>query len=658
MQATIFDIADDVWFLTFYFLLPTELFSIMPLTCKHFHKLCNMKEHKVQYNKYWEIQCKLLNQLYSDRIPNIIPSHYKAKNWRSLYIQFKGFYGDVSRWVSFHFDYPKQALKRKTQLEAMHCACAFDYDDILKMLLSNDKNYIINGEEPLVQHWMKQRSNGRRLWNDPRLDAALEDFFRNRKYREDSEYYYNKIEINLIENGDLLSYALYCKSIKCVKYLLNNFGDIMDMDSDFNTYNRNHDHVIDTGDELSELNIKDINTMNETRENLQLFVTKGKTVLKSAMVAAIDSKQSEIIELMIYSNKKYILNTNASSSSTDNDTTVGKSNYKLSIPLLDRPINNRMMNSCFGDTHLLHVACSIKNTGLINYLLENGANIFEFGDNLKSPLLISCEKNHNEAIRALITHAAKMKHNIGKKILECVRISKWAQQNQANNDYEVTISQEKDHAQFVVARKNDPQLSYDEFMLLTRFEDDIYDTIVVWATEENKPEILEYILKLSFELGLLDSSKHEHTMLGEKPNGMGKPPLAIAISYNRNDIAKMLILKFNVDVDYCKSGNRYASILYMACLKGMTDVVLALLSYMKDLKKNIDVGYQFPNDGGHETPLMIASLKGHIDIVRILLKHGANTNAQNDEGRTALDIARNAKNDNVVRCIVGFNKSK
>jgi len=39
------------------------------------------------------------------------------------------------------------------------------------------------------------------------------------------------------------------------------------------------------------------------------------------------------------------------------------------------------------------------------------------------------------------------------------------------------------------------------------------------------------------------------------------------------------------------------------------------------------------------TPIYVASLKGHVDVVRLLMKHGANIHSSCDDGSTPLFVA-------------------
>lgn len=50
---------------------------------------------------------------------------------------------------------------------------------------------------------------------------------------------------------------------------------------------------------------------------------------------------------------------------------------------------------------------------------------------------------------------------------------------------------------------------------------------------------------------------------------------------------------------------------------------------------------EIPDDDG-ATPLIAAALTGHADVLELLLSHGANANAHDKKGQTALDAARSA----------------
>lgn len=54
--------------------------------------------------------------------------------------------------------------------------------------------------------------------------------------------------------------------------------------------------------------------------------------------------------------------------------------------------------------------------------------------------------------------------------------------------------------------------------------------------------------------------------------------------------------------------------------------------------------------GGH-TALMYAVLLGHADVVQLLLEYGCDTDLKNNEGKTAIDLARLFHEDEIVELL-------
>jgi ankyrin repeat protein len=55
------------------------------------------------------------------------------------------------------------------------------------------------------------------------------------------------------------------------------------------------------------------------------------------------------------------------------------------------------------------------------------------------------------------------------------------------------------------------------------------------------------------------------------------------------------------------------------------------------VEKGIDVNAA---DKNGNTPLMLASALGEVDMINLLIENGANVNAKNKDGETALSIAK------------------
>lgn len=60
------------------------------------------------------------------------------------------------------------------------------------------------------------------------------------------------------------------------------------------------------------------------------------------------------------------------------------------------------------------------------------------------------------------------------------------------------------------------------------------------------------------------------------------------------------------------------------------------------------------NTAARQTPLMLAALHGSVDVCSLLLKHGADINAQDVSGNTALMCAIEHEHMDVIRCFLNF----
>jgi len=83
--------------------------------------------------------------------------------------------------------------------------------------------------------------------------------------------------------------------------------------------------------------------------------------------------------------------------------------------------------------------------------------------------------------------------------------------------------------------------------------------------------------------------------------------------------------------------NKYLSeALRNAAFKGHRNIVKVLLEHGADPNAT---DLRFQESGGAGTPLMTAAEEGHEEVLKLLLEHGADPTASNVEGRTAMDFA-------------------
>jgi len=129
-------------------------------------------------------------------------------------------------------------------------------------------------------------------------------------------------------------------------------------------------------------------------------------------------------------------------------------------------------------------------------------------------------------------------------------------------------------------------------------------------------------------------------------------PLHGAIYKERRDIVALL-LERGANAETRSSWDQTA--LYMASSHGYTDVVRALIDRGADLNAICQGDYGL--DDMKWTPLHVAIFKGTPSIARTLLEHGANPNALDNDGPTALHLALRRRGITEIELLLGYGAS-
>jgi ankyrin repeat protein/peroxiredoxin len=109
----------------------------------------------------------------------------------------------------------------------------------------------------------------------------------------------------------------------------------------------------------------------------------------------------------------------------------------------------------------------------------------------------------------------------------------------------------------------------------------------------------------------------------------GATPLYLALQFQRMDVIDLLVRGKSVDVK---------AVLRDEVLRGQTNIVKMLVEFMPPL--------------GSTTLLHDAALKGHLDILELLLAHGADVDSRNAQGATALHDAALAGQKNAADALL------
>jgi ankyrin repeat protein len=119
-----------------------------------------------------------------------------------------------------------------------------------------------------------------------------------------------------------------------------------------------------------------------------------------------------------------------------------------------------------------------------------------------------------------------------------------------------------------------------------------------------------------------------------------RPPLHLAAEYGTPETIQLL-LKHGADIN--ETDRDRITALHIAATYGKKDAADALI------KAGADVNIQ--QKGSGFTPLHTAAYYQNIPILSLLLEKGAKTDIVNNEGKTALDVAKNMKRGAIVQIL-------
>ncbi len=115
---------------------------------------------------------------------------------------------------------------------------------------------------------------------------------------------------------------------------------------------------------------------------------------------------------------------------------------------------------------------------------------------------------------------------------------------------------------------------------------------------------------------------------------LGRPIIQLAASYGQMEFVKLLVDR----------GANPAGLVAIAARKG--DEVL--LDYMLSIGTSLE---ERSKNALNATPLIVAAMHGHANVVRKLLAHGVNVHATNDAGISALEWARRKGFTDIIKML-------
>jgi len=156
--------------------------------------------------------------------------------------------------------------------------------------------------------------------------------------------------------------------------------------------------------------------------------------------------------------------------------------------------------------------------------------------------------------------------------------------------------------------------------------------------------------------------------LRDEPNHLGDSPLHVACLVGHVDLF-IFMIDSGCDKNYVNGGGE--SVLHVACRRGLLAVVRHLINAEADKNKAVAVGrsksemeelildepelaaeLQERHVVTGDTPLIVATRFGHLQIVQYLLACGADKEAVNAEGETPLIVACRLNRDSIVQHLI------
>jgi len=190
------------------------------------------------------------------------------------------------------------------------------------------------------------------------------------------------------------------------------------------------------------------------------------------------------------------------------------------------------------------------------------------------------------------------------------------EQTEESIDYEAMTQEEKDEALFDAVRKDDATAI--EAVITAGADINAIDklskfTPIIIATLRNNPETFALLLEAGADASIID--KNQNNLLHH------------AAFNNTPDVATILLAQDVIDLEHRRSQYGFTPLL-VAAFEGNLEMVDLLVAHGANIEAQ---------DDWDDTPLNVASWNGNFDVVQKLVELGAKPDVVNTQGNNALD---------------------
>ena len=333
------------------------------------------------------------------------------------------------------------------------------------------------------------------------------------------------------------------------------------------------------------------------------------------LVYAIEQQQFKVIDLLLENGVKLDVK---SSKKSPLIAAIEIGNSDLVSTLIEKGID--INNPDSQGNHFLIYAIEQKQFNIAKLLIEKGAAVNQSYDN-ETPLFAAILSGNIDMVNYLLEHGAN-KDNISNDV------------GDKKNRYLIDAIENGNLAMA------DWLISKDFFDLSETDERgcNILHILAISYTRYKKPDEKEKIINLIFLLAdKTDSNIFENTGVNQSSDNIlyrRLSPLHIAINSNSTRLVSALSYCQGFDFNQ-KTGNGYTA-LHIATFNNDHDMVFHLLRMGAEINSQCKKESQFNKLLDWKTPLMLAVVRGHVDMVNLLLEEGADINLKDATGKTAL----------------------
>ena len=250
------------------------------------------------------------------------------------------------------------------------------------------------------------------------------------------------------------------------------------------------------------------------------------------------------------------------------------------------------------DRTIIYIACDRQDVDMVEFLMKCHVNVNMYNAIGYTPLHVACERNNKRIVEILLTRSELLNNTTDIRGYTPLHIAC------QNDNIEIVKMLINNYAACGTNK------IFDERMFRKECPSKLFE------------EIKKIYIPKELSLQIYD-----------------------AVYYNQNDKVQKLI-KYGADVN-TRGQYTDVSILHNACNVGNINIVTMLVNH-----EDIDINIVQTHEKRCPTPIFYAIKFGHINIIKLLLEHGADIDIRNIQGNTVLHQAAMMGNIEIINLLI------